>query len=187
MARRRTGSRQDFLYPDRSKTKKSSSLASLKDEDTNGPLALVPTGATEFISTKQVSSELMQKFMELEKARKDANGNSRALNSNMTSLSQSSSTVNQSLEGDGKALVSSYQSLSASLVRGNLRSKSARSYQNTKYGSVPAISQPRSQPSSPTLPRKNQDPENDDSTQKNSENVFSRLTSNLGQDSDPDV
>lgn len=129
----------------------------------------------------------MQKLLELEKARKDANGNSRALNGSLTSLSQSTTSL-QSQEGDSKALVSSYQTLPASLVRGNLRSKSARSFQNSKYGSTPAMSQPRSQPASPTPSRKNSEIENEDNTTKNnSDNVFSRLTSNLGQDSDPDV
>jgi hypothetical protein len=171
---------------------KSPSLSSLKDvDDSSGPL--VPTGATEFKPSKQISPELMQKLLELDKARKDANDN-KAINGNvMPSILQPSNNTSQSLEGDGKVIVSSYQTLPASLVRGNLRSKSARTYQSSKYGSSGMIAQPKSQPSSPSLARKmildkNQDVGNDDSTaQKNAENVFSRLTSNLGNDSDPDV
>ncbi|XP_031568029.1 kinesin-like protein KIF21A [Actinia tenebrosa] len=191
-ARRRTGCREDFLYPERVKAKKSPSLNSLKDnDDTNGPL--VPTGATEFKPSKQISPELMQKLLELDKARKDANDN-RAMNGNVkSSIIQSISDTSQSQEGDGKDIIpAGYQTLPASLVRGNLRSKSARNYQSSKYGPSPATSQqPKSQPSSPTMSRKNfdrnQDIGNDDGGSQKNENVFSRLTSNLGNDSDPDV
>lgn len=192
-ARRRTGCREDFLYPERVKAKKSPSLPSLKDDDdTSGPL--VPTGATEFKASKQISPELMQKLLELDKARKDANDN-RAINGNvMSSIIQSISDTSQSQEVDGKAIIpAGYQTLPASLVRGNLRSKSARTYQSSKYGPSSAISQqPKSQPSSPTMSRKmnldkNQDIGNDDGGSQKNENVFSRLTSNLGNDSDPDV
>lgn len=192
-ARRRTGCREDFLYPERLKAKKSPSLPSLKDaDDTSGPL--VPTGPTEFKPSKQISPELMQKLLELDKARKDANDN-RPLNGNIvSSIIQSKSDPNQPQEEDAKAIIpAGYQTLPASLVRGNLRSKSARTYTSSKYGPSPANShQPKSQPSSPTMTRKmnfdkNQDIGNDDGSSQKNENVFSRLTSNLGNDSDPDV
>ena len=62
---------------------------------------------------------------------------------------RSQSMVNELINGQ----------LPASMVRGNLRSKSAHSYQNSKYVNTVQgqLMKPRSQPSSPTNQRKSFD------------------------------
>ncbi|XP_048580945.1 kinesin-like protein KIF21A isoform X2 [Nematostella vectensis] len=191
-ARRRTGLPEEFLHPDR-KTRRAPSLPSLKsgESDNNSSMPLVPVGPTDFKSSKQISPELMQKLLELDKARKSGEKMERDNNDNPMPPPTSSKMprVNSMNVGHGNAVVP------ASMTRGNLRSKSARSFPSSKFGPVPAASNnpARSQPTSPALPRKasmeNRALENGDESGKNnnSDDVFSRLTSSLGQESDPDV
>ena len=103
---------------------------------------------------RQISPELMQKLLELEKSRKTQGSESLmppppALQGNQ-SQSQGGpvkTSRSNSLNGNTAAPVP------ASLVRGNIKSKSARSFPVSKYGSS-SVNLPRSQPSSPALQRK---------------------------------
>lgn len=196
-ARRRTGTQEEFLYPDRIKTRRPP-LDKVEDESETPlvpNLSLVPAlpHPVDPKGARQISPELMQKLLELEKSRKTQGSESLmppppALQGNQ-SQSQGGpvkTSRSSSLNGNTAAPVP------ASLVRGNIKSKSARSFPVSKYGSS-SVNLPRSQPSSPAMQRKSL-PDRpgagvDDSVilQKTPDDVFARLTSSLAQESDPDI
>ena len=162
-ARRRTGTQEEFLYPERIKTRRDPRLDPVDDE--NEATALVPSLSlvpalpcpVEPKGARQISPELMQKLLELEKSRKGQNSEtvmppppSSQGNQSQSQGGPVKTSRSNSLNGNGTAPVP------ASLVRGNIKSKSARSFPVSKFGnsgSAYAI-QPRSQPSSPALQRK---------------------------------
>ena len=171
-ARRRTGLQEDFLYPDQSKRKRESFFPKLEHlEVPEGALepALPLQGAVpEPKPPKQISPELMQKLLELEKSRKlqdtalmppplalpDSN-KSDATKNDRPAIQYRSQSMNN-------VIVNNNAQLPVSMVRGNIRSKSARSFQNSKYGNnaQTQLIKPRSQPSSPTSQRKISDKNN---------------------------
>ena len=112
------------------------------------PVAGEPKGA------RQISPELMQKLLELEKSRK-----AQSCESLMPPPPAPQGTQSQSQGGPVKSsrsnslVDSSTVALPASLVRGNIKSKSARSFPGSKYGNS-VVNMPRSQPTSPALQRK---------------------------------
>ena len=152
------------MYPDKVKTRRDARLDTVEDEDEASAasvpsLALVPVLplAGEAKGSRQISPELMQKLLELEKSRKTQS--SEALmpppgsqgNQNQSQGGPPVKTSrSNSLNGSGSA------PLPASLVRGNVKSKSARSYPVSRFGgSGSGVSNlPRSQPASPALQRK---------------------------------
>lgn len=104
---------------------------------------------------RQISPELMQKLLELEKSRKAQSSESLmppppALQGSQSQGAPVKTSRSNSLNGVTPAPVP------ASLVRGNVKSKSARSFPVSKYGSsgIGAVNQPRSQPTSPALQRR---------------------------------
>ena len=162
-ARRRTGTQEEFLYPDRIKTRRDPRLDPAEDE--KEATALVPSlplvpalpCPTEPKGTRQISPELMQKLLELEKSRKGQNSETLMPPPPAAQGNQSESqggpvktSRSNSLNGNSTAPVP------ASLVRGNIKSKSARSFPVSKFGSSGSANaiHPRSQPSSPALQRK---------------------------------
>lgn len=198
-ARRRTGTQEEFLFPDRVKTKRTPLVDPLGDEEQCSSLpnlAVIPAlplpGDPK--GGRQISPELMQKLLELEKSRKAQSSESLmppppALQGGQSQGAPVKTSRSNSLNGVTTAPVP------ASLVRGNVKSKSARSFPVSKYGSsgIGAVNQPRSQPTSPALQRRSL-PDRpgagvDDSviSHKTSEDVFARLTSSLAQESDPDI
>ncbi|XP_068706448.1 kinesin-like protein KIF21A [Montipora foliosa] len=200
-ARRRTGTQEEFLYPDRIKTRRSPLFDPPGDDDECSSSSNLPVIAAlpcpgDPKTTRQISSELMQKLLELEKSRKGQSSDSIMPPPPATQSEQTQSqgvpvktSRSNSLNGNTTVAVP------ASMVRGNIKSKSARSFPLSRYGSAGSgISiQARSQPASPALQRKSLPDKPgagvDDSviSQKTSENVFARLTSSLAQESDPDV
>ncbi|KAJ7322786.1 hypothetical protein OS493_032971 [Desmophyllum pertusum] len=196
-ARRRTGTQEEFLYPDRIKSRRDPRLDPVGDEDEAAvsvpSLSLVPALPCpgEPKGARQISPELMQKLLELEKSRKVQNSETLMPPPPALQGSQNQSqgipvktSRSNSLNGNGSAPVP------ASLVRGNIKSKSARSFPVSKFGGSGSS---RSQPASPALLRKSLPDKPgagvDDSVvlQKTSEDVFARLTSSLAQESDPDI
>lgn len=162
-ARRRTGTQEEFLYPDRIKTRRDPRLDPVGDDEEAAvsvpSLSLVPALPCpgEPKGTRQISPELMQKLLELEKSRKVQNSEPMMPPPPASQGSQSQgqggpvkTSRSNSLNGNGTAQIP------ASLVRGNIKSKSARSFPVSKFASsgsgVPI--QPRSQPSSPAMQRK---------------------------------
>ena len=151
------------MYPDRIKTRRDPRLDPVED-DTEATalipsLSLVPAlpCPVEPKGTRQISPELMQKLLELEKSRKGQNSETLMPPLPATQSNQSQSqggpvktSRSNSLNGNSTAPVP------ASLVRGNVKSKSARSFPISKYGNSGSanLMQPRSQPSSPALQRK---------------------------------
>ena len=148
------------MYPDRIKTRRDARLDPVENE--NEACALIPSLSlvpalpvpVEPKGARQISPELMQKLLELEKSRKGQNSETLMPPPPATQSNQSESqggpvktSRSNSLNGNGTAPVP------ASLVRGNVKSKSARSFPVSKFGSANVI-QPRSQPSSPALQRK---------------------------------
>lgn len=197
-ARRRTGTQEEFLYPDRIKTRRPPLLDTVGDEEdgvTPPNRSLVPAlpVAGEPKGARQISPELMQKLLELEKSRKAQSCESLMLPPPAPQGTQSQSQGGPVKSSRSNSLVdSSTMALPASLVRGNIKSKSARSFPGSKYGNS-VVNMPRSQPTSPALQRKSL-PDRpgagvDDSAvlQKTSDDVFARLTSSLAQESDPDI
>lgn len=200
-ARRRTGTQEEFLYPDRIKTRRSPLFEPPGEENENSSLANIPAIPVlpcpgDPKATRQISPELMQKLLELEKSRKTQGSDALMPPPPVIAIDQSQSqgvpvktSRSHSLNGNGTVPAV------PALVRGNVKSKSARSFPLSRYGSAGSgVSlHPRSQPTSPALQRKSLPDKPgagvDDSviTQKTSENVFARLTSSLAQESDPDV
>lgn len=147
------------MYPDRIKTRRSH-LDPMEDDDEASAipnLALIPAlpcpGDPK--GGRQISPELMQKLLELEKSRKAQSSDSLMPPPPAQQGSQSQiqggpvkTSRSNSLNG------STTTPLPASLVRGNVKSKSARSFPVSKYGSSGIANQPRSQPTSPALQRK---------------------------------
>lgn len=150
------------MYPDRIKTRRSPLLDTLEGEDKASSvpnLTLLPALPCpgEPKGARQISPELLQKLMELEKSRKAQSSESLMLPPPVLQGSQTQSqggpvktSRSNSLNGNTTAPVP------ASLVRGNIKSKSARSFPTSKYGSSGSgiVNQPRSQPTSPALQRK---------------------------------
>ena len=162
-ARRRTGTQEEFLFPDRIKTRRDPRLDPVDDENeavaSVPSLSLVPAlpFAAEPKAARQISPELMQKLLELEKSRKGQNSETLMPPPPATQSNQSQgqggpvkTSRSNSLNGNGTVPVP------ASLVRGNIKSKSARSFPVSKFGSSGSanVIHPRSQPSSPALQRK---------------------------------
>lgn len=162
-ARRRTGTQEEFLFPDRIKTRRDPRLDPVDDENeavaSVPSLSLVPAlpFAAEPKGARQISPELMQKLLELEKSRKGQNSETLMPPPPATQSNQGQSqggpvktSRSNSLNGNGTVPVP------ASLVRGNIKSKSARSFPVSKFGSSGSanVIHPRSQPSSPALQRK---------------------------------
>nr|XP_058952852.1 kinesin-like protein KIF21A [Pocillopora verrucosa] len=203
-ARRRTGTQEEFLYPDKVKTRRDARLDTVEDEDEASAasvpsLALVPVlpFAGEPKGSRQISPELMQKLLELEKSRKAQSSEalmppppgSQGNQNQSQGVPPVKTSRSNSLNGNNSA------PLPASLVRGNVKSKSARSFPVSRFGSSGSgvSNLPRSQPTSPALHRKSLPDKPgagmDDSVvvQKTPEDVFARLTSSLAQESDPDI
>lgn len=149
------------MYPDRIKTRRS--LLDTVEDEGEAPsvpsLSLVPALPCpgDAKGARQISPELMQKLLELEKSRKAQSSESLmppppALQGNQSQSHGGpvKTSRSNSLNGNATAPVP------ASLVRGNIKSKSARSFPTSKYGSSGSgiANHPRSQPSSPALQRK---------------------------------
>ena len=151
------------MYPDRIKTRRDPRLDPVGDDDeaasSEPSLSLVPAlqCPVDPKGARQISPELMQKLLELEKSRKAQNSETLMPpppafqgNQNQSQGAPVKTSRSNSLNGNGTAPVP------ASLIRGNVKSKSARSFPVSKYGNSGAAValQPRSQPSSPALQRR---------------------------------
>ena len=172
-ARRRTGLQEEFLYPDRNKRKRDSFFPKLDQLDGPDralePAIPVQSTVLEPKPQKQISPELMQKLLEIEKSRKLQDSicmppplaipDSNKSNGNVSGTKNERPAIQGRSQSMANVLVSVSAQPPASMVRGNLRSKSARSYQTSKYGNgvQGQLIKPRSQPSSPTSQRKSYD------------------------------
>lgn len=153
------------MYPDKVKTRRDTRLDTVEDEDEASAasvpsLALVPVlpFAGEPKGSRQISPELMQKLLELEKSRKAQSSEalmppppgSQGNQNQSQGVPPVKTSRSNSLNGNGSA------PLPASLVRGNVKSKSARSFPVSRFGSSGSgvSNLPRSQPTSPALHRK---------------------------------
>ena len=133
-------------------------MSSLEDKDEPNSLALTPALPLTVPPTiPRISPDLLQKLMELEKSRKAQSDESKMLMPPPNATGWETQTLDtETKDSRSQSLTGVSGPLPPSLVRGNIRSRSARSLQSGKtkgIGIVPS-NQARSQPSSPTQRRK---------------------------------
>lgn len=191
-ARRRTATQDELLYPARAE-KKEPSLSVIKDVP-DGPSLPLDNTKPSSDSVSLTSSDLMQKLLQLERSRKEMDKNDSSLMPPLVpQQSQGVPSFSSNVQDRNRSLPSSATNpaVSSSFIRGTFKSKSARNFARPKVPGTSingtSSSESRSQPTSPTLPRKHFEEKTKTGTAQNeSENVFSRLTSTLPQDTNPD-
>ncbi|CAB3988481.1 Kinesin KIF21A [Paramuricea clavata] len=183
-ARRRSSTQNELLYPVRHE-KRESTLSSILDVPEEPALPLINTQVTP--SDPINTTDLKQKLLQLERARKAMDKNDSTL---MPPPVVKVPVSTPSIPPDRPQSVAG--STSSSFVRGSFKSKSARNFARPKAPlssvSVTSSTESRSQPTSPTPQRKSFDEKGKlGNGQNDAEDVFSRLTSTLPQDANPNA
>ncbi|XP_028393675.1 kinesin-like protein KIF21A isoform X2 [Dendronephthya gigantea] len=186
-ARRRSSTQKELLYPARLE-KRESTLSSIPDVPEEPTLP--PTNKEATLNDPIDTTDLKQKLLQLERARKAME------KIDSTQLPPPPAKVpvpiaNIPLDRDRPQSVAG--STSNSFVRGSFKSKSARNFARPKAPlsssvNVTSSAESRSQPTSPTPQRKSLEEKGKlGNGQNDADDVFSRLTSTLTQESNPNA